>query len=140
MELLLRNHDSHRESKNFVYIIWNLKVRCSAHDSSPLDPVMHHINSIHTIISSLKINFNIIPQSMHVAQIIHPLQDFQLIFCMYFSSVPYMLYAPPNPFLCDFILTSVQYKFPRMKAGYNISTAGLRVVGGDKKGTRCLRI
>jgi hypothetical protein len=86
-----------KDSQKIVYILWNLKVHYCVHDSSPLDPVMHHINSVQTLISNLKVYFNIIPRSMHVAQVIYPPQVFQLIFCMYFSSVPCMLFDLTNP-------------------------------------------
>jgi hypothetical protein len=45
-----------------------------------------------------------------------------------------------EPFINTAVRTSDLRIVPRVEAGSNTSTVALRVVGGDEKGTQCLRV
>jgi hypothetical protein len=92
--------NSRSASQSIPVLLWNPKVHYRIHKKLSLIPILSKKNPAHTFTNYFfKIHFNIIISSAPRSS----LHIFRLKYCLYFSSLPYMLHVLPMslPVICD---------------------------------------
>jgi hypothetical protein len=88
--------NSHSAIQEILCLLWGPNFHYRVHQSPPLVSILSQLHSIHTFPPYLpKIHPNIILQSTPRFSALSSLQIFRPKFCIHFSSLPCVLYAPP---------------------------------------------
>jgi hypothetical protein len=83
-------------SQEIPRLLRNPNVHCRVHNSTPLVPILTQMNPVRTFTLYFpKIHSDIIPIYARVFQVVTFLQVFRPKSCLYVSSLPCMLHAPP---------------------------------------------
>jgi len=79
------------------FTTWYLNIHYSIHNSSSLDPILSHLNAVHTpYLISLKSILYYQPTWVS-GTVVTSFQVYQPKFCMHFLTHLWILYSPPNP-------------------------------------------